>query len=87
MSTILDDPRFAGAHAIPVRYGEPCTLVDCPPGLFWGEGDWGAAFGFKSEYGDDAYVVESGEFWWGGAKTHPERREQLVRPVALGWGK
>jgi hypothetical protein len=31
----------------------------------------------------DAYVLESGEVFWGGAKTHEARAELLVCPVEL----
>lgn len=63
------------------------SLNDCPPGLFW----FGQTLGFKSEYTTvlenprryqcDAYVVESGEYFWGGAKGSEERGKLLVRPV------
>lgn len=63
-------------------------LAQCPPGLFeTADGTWG----FKTEYAHqsmtdgflypEAYVVESGEFFWGGATTHPERAGLLVRPL------
>jgi hypothetical protein len=63
-------------------------LGDCPPGLFLFNG----SLGFKSEYKteslsrpgvwqSDAYVVESGEYFWGGV-SDPEARERLmVEPV------
>lgn len=60
------------------------TLADCPIGLFT------AASGelcLKTEYGNnegriDAYIVSSGEFFWGSApQTIPSQRAQLVRPV------
>lgn len=68
------------------------TLEDCPTGLFWFEG---RTLGFKSEYMTetssmgvklyqcDAYVVSSGEYFWGGAKTGKERAELLVTPLNL----
>lgn len=61
-----------------------CTLNDCPPGLFI----MGNCLGFKSEYRNDsgspdAYVVASGEFFWGGAKTREERDALMVTPVEL----
>lgn len=68
------------------------TLGDCPPGLFLFEG---RCLGFKSEYKtesksrpgfwqSDAYVVESGEYFWGGT-SQPEWREQLmVLPLGVG---
>lgn len=53
------------------------SLRDCPPGLFLFSG----ILGFKSEYGQDAYVVESGEFFWGGTSTHEERLKLEVKPI------
>jgi hypothetical protein len=68
---------------------KPCTLNACPPGLFVTMDGY---LGFKSEYVTtlenprryqrDAYVVESGEYFWGGAKTSEERGQVLVRPIA-----
>lgn len=63
---------------------EPVTLLDCPVGLFLN------SFGYvclKTEYGNnegriDAYIVDSGEFFWG---EHPQtianQRQQLVTPL------
>ena len=67
---------------------DPVRLKDCPPGLFL----WNGNLCFRSEYATmtetnpnqpDAYVVESGEYFWGGASTSKERDELLVQPVAL----
>ena len=64
-----------------------CTLVDCPPGLFLFDG----TLGFKTEYsmefrqlGDypQAFVVASGEVFWGGVHTHEERCNLMVQPVS-----
>lgn len=60
------------------------TLAKCPIGLFIN------AYGhlcIKTEYGNnegriDAYIVSSGEFFWGDApQTIASQRKQLVRPV------
>lgn len=63
------------------------TLNNCPPGLFW----FGETLGFKSEYTStlenprryqcDAYVVESGEYFHGGARSTEERGRLMVRPI------
>ena len=60
------------------------TLGDCPPGLFLFNGH----FGFKTEYtdqnGPEAYVVESGEYFWGGADGDKCKRANLVvMPVII----
>lgn len=58
------------------------TLTECPVGLFY-RGD---NLCLKSEYGNnegriDAYIVSSGEFFWGEApQTIASQREQLVEP-------
>ena len=62
--------------------GEECTLYDCPPGPFRFQGE----IHFKSEYsGDrgepDAYCGDSGEFFWGGAKSYKERNLLKVIPL------
>lgn len=67
------------------RPGYP--LRECPPGLFI----FGGTLCFRSEYSTtlenprrhqpDAYVVESGEYFWGGAKTSEERSALSVFPV------
>jgi hypothetical protein len=62
------------------------TLNQCPPGLFL----YGEELGFKSEYSTinsrnevqcDAYCVDSGEYFWGGAKSASERGALLVMPM------
>lgn len=59
-----------------VPHGWPVKLAECPPGLFVFDGH----LGFRSEYGDDAYVVQSGEYFWGGTDKRPERAELIVQP-------
>jgi len=61
-----------------------CRLDQCPPGLFIA----GDCLGFKSEYRNEkgtceAYVVASGEFFWGGAKTAEDREALIVTPVEV----
>lgn len=62
---------------------EAVTLEECPIGLFY----CGDELCLKTEYGNnegriDAYIVSSGEFFWGGAKNIAEQREVLVRRAA-----
>lgn len=52
-------------------------LRDCPIGLFMKEN----TLCLKTEYGNDAYIVWSGEMFRGGAKTHEEIGDVLVLPV------
>lgn len=62
---------------------EAVTLADCPIGLFWHDD----TLCLKTEYGNnegriDAYIVESGEFYWGDApQTIANQRRQMVTPV------
>lgn len=74
-----------------VADGEPCTLAECPPGLF----GFGDMVGLKDEYGTDvrdqsglqrhvpAAYNEAGEFFWGGTKTHDDRLNLIVQPLAV----
>jgi len=71
------DERITMKQIIP--HGWPCTLAACPPGLFV----VGDSLGFKSEYGLDAFVVESGEYWWGGADKKEEVATQIVQPCIV----
>lgn len=67
----------------------PCTLGECPEGLFSFDGH----YGFKTEYKTknesdgswmtDAYCESSGEYFWGGAKTGSERERLIVNPVSI----
>lgn len=63
--------------------GTPCPLAACPIGLFFCVGE----LCLKTEYGSaegriDAFIVETGEFFWGEhPQTIPSQREQTVTPV------
>ena len=65
---------------------QPVTLAACPTGLFINE--YGGLC-LKTEYGDnngriDAFIVSSGEFFWGAApQTIASQRKSLVTPVDL----
>lgn len=58
-------------------------LAACPIGLFLSEG---GELCLKTEYGIndgriDAYIVSSGEFFWGGTSHPQDQRRVLVTPV------
>ena len=61
------------------------SLAECPIGLFL----HGRELCLKTEYGNnegriDAYIVSSGEFFWGAPpQTIASQRAQMVRPVPL----
>ena len=65
--------------------GWPCTLEACRPGFFVFDN----RLCFKSEYTNDnghlEAFCESGEAFWGGAKTHQERDALRVHPVIYKW--
>lgn len=61
--------------------GWPCTLAECPPGLFV----FNSSVGFKSEYGIDDPYCESGEIFWGGVSTKEERSKLIVQPCVATW--
>ncbi|ACK82503.1 hypothetical protein [Methylorubrum extorquens] len=78
-------PRTDGAGAAAGEV-ERVTLADCPIGLFLASS---GALCLKTEYRNnegriDAYIVESGEFFWGGSPhSIPSQRRQMVTPVPL----
>ena len=60
----------------------PTTLEECPIGLFMSHGE----LCLKTEYGNnegriDAYIVSSGEFFWGGTSLIADQRKVMVEPV------
>jgi hypothetical protein len=63
---------------------ESVSLAACPIGLFWSNS---GELCLKTEYGNnegriDAYIVSSGEFFWGDPpQTIGNQRRQSVRPV------
>lgn len=62
-----------GALGFKTEYGATIAdgPVECP----------GHLVRFKVSNWPDAYCMDSGEFFWGGAKTHEERAKLLVHPV------
>jgi hypothetical protein len=64
----------------------PITLDRCPIGLFRSAA---GSLCLKTEYGNnegriDAYIVDSGEFFWGEApQTIASQRAQIVYPVLV----
>lgn len=69
-----------------VPHGHQCTLAECPPGPFFFGPE--LTVGFKTEYGSDdgspdAYCMESGEFFWAGAKSREERGRLIVQPAII----
>ena len=63
--------------------GWPCSLAECPPGLFVTNDSH--AIGLKTEYGDMEVYNSAGEIFWGGAKTKEERSALLVIPCFTEW--
>jgi len=66
--------------------GDPVTLDDCPEGLFL----FGKTLAVMTEYATDrsdirqrdAYIVESGEYFWGGTSYAADRAKLIVQPLA-----
>ena len=52
-------------------------LRDYPKGLFVHDD----TLGVKTEHGNEAYIVWSGEYFWGGAKTKEEIGDVLILPI------
>lgn len=68
-----------------VSGGRTVSLASCPIGLFMSEG---GELCLKTEYGDnngriDAYIVSSGEFFWGGTSEPIKQRQVQVRSVIV----
>lgn len=69
---------------MPLVDPDAVTLAECPVGLF--RSSYGGLC-LKTEYGDnegriDAYIVSSGEFFWGDQpQTIASQRAQLVTPI------
>lgn len=72
-----------GTPAATIETGDPCTLAECPVGLFY----HGDELCIKTEYGNnegriDAFIVSSGEFFWGHApQTIASQRASIVTPA------
>ena len=52
-------------------------LRDYPKGLFIHD----ETLCVKTEYGNEAYIVWSGEYFWGGAKTKEDIGNILILPI------
>ena len=70
--------------------GWPCTLAECRRGLFVFHDE----LCLKDEYGhqDDTSRIwyssaycDTGEVFWGGAKTKDDREKLVVQPVEAVW--
>lgn len=53
------------------------TLRECPIGLFMHDD----TLCVKTEYGNESYIIWSGEYFVGGAKTKEEIGDILVLPI------
>jgi hypothetical protein len=64
--------------------GWPCTLAECPPGLFV----CGETVGIKTEYIEEGpYLVEGGSVFWGGTQSAEVRRDLIVQPCRVRWSE
>lgn len=64
----------------------PCTLAECPPGLFVFEDTLGIKTEYRTDSADiEVYVAESGEVFWGGVKTPELRSKLIVTPCHHEW--
>lgn len=54
-------------------------LRDYPKGLFVTENN---TLCVKTEYGNEAYIVWSGEYFWGGAETKKAIGDVLILPIS-----
>lgn len=59
-------------------------LIDAPVGLFMSkEGELCLKTEYIADWGVEAYIVSSGETYWGGAKTAEERNNLDVTPIEV----
>ena len=56
-------------------------LIDAPVGLFLYKGEMCLKTEYIADWGVEAYIVSSGEVFWGDAKTVNERRYVEVTPI------
>lgn len=66
-------------------------LIDAPVGLFEHNGNLALKTEYSTIHKDgtstpDCYLVESGEYFWGGAKTVAERNNLEVKPIRQNCG-
>ena len=69
-----------------IPFGDKVTLYDLPFGAMFAFGD--DCIAVKSEYTVSnglikAFIIDSGEQFWGGAKTAKEQNELMVQPLEL----
>lgn len=69
-----------------ISCGEKCTLDELPCGTLFSFGD--DCIAVKSEYRCnngliEAFIIDSGEQFWGGAKTAKEQNELMVQPLEI----
>lgn len=69
-----------------IPFGDKVTLDDLPCGTLFAFGD--DCIVVKGEYRCDnglieAFIIDSGEQFWGGAKTAKEQNELLVQPLEI----
>lgn len=69
--------------------GKQVTLRELLPGtMFYYDGNAYDCIAVKSEYACkngliEAYIIDSGELFWGGAKTVAEQHELMVQPLEI----
>jgi len=69
-----------------VPAGWPCTLAECPPGLFVFNDKVGLKSEYRSESGDmETFCGDSGEYFWGGVHDPSEKAKLILQPVEVKW--
>lgn len=70
---------MAKSFIVKVKKNKACTFEECPIGLFLKDNE----LCLKTEYGLEAYIISSGEMFWGGAKTGEDLRKVIVTPCKV----
>lgn len=65
--------------------GWPCTLEECPPGLFLCQKDICFKTEYRTEKGNIESYCDSGEFFWGGCSTPDDVGKIIVQPMKSLW--
>lgn len=82
--TVPATPTPPNMKLVIVPDGWPTTLDRCPPGFFVFDGFLCLKSEYMTDGKHDAYC-ESGEYFWGGAKSTDERAALIVQPCRAEW--
>ena len=69
---------------VPHRF--PCTLSECPPGLFVDDDELCVKTAYRDDGGfSEAYLADGGDAYWGGTSSKEKREQLIVQPCLPVW--